>query len=216
MRPSTLTPETPQTPESDPMNIGKTNLSRTRYARPFLVGLTLLAMLILPAAPSSAATVYKFSTKGDALYGSSYITDGCSYAVESVDVADSKKTAPTISYIAYGYDCNTGSSYTYYGSGTPSTFEFDNNLSSAHIEADLALYDYYTGAPIGQKSLDLTWTGTGPVTKGIYKYRTTVDGQYKDSYRTSGTSRSASVTGSFDGSGSMATSGTVSHTVIFG
>ena len=189
----------------------------TRVVRPLLIGLTLLAMFVLSAVPAYAATtIYKSQEKGDTvLYASSYTGDDCNYLEQFVTVVGSKTEPARIEFVLYGSNWCTGETYFQSGHGSVSTFDVSNRLDEAHVEAVVPWFDHQTGETLGDRSIDLTWTATTPVSKTITKERTSVNGVYRSTLRITGMTAGASVTGTINSpaEGYMSKESTFNHVI---
>lgn len=181
-----------------------------------LTGLTLLALLLLGGTPASAATVQHSRVRADALFLFTYDENGCDMTQQFVDVTDTRKSEPVLSYYTISTtDCFGTIVYCYSGSAQPTSYTFSRKLESAHITAIVKLKDCSTGADAGVQELDLTWTAEGSPVRSAFKHRTAIPGQYLNWYRTQGKSVSASVEGTLNSvSASIATNATITHTVF--
>ena len=197
------------------MDVQKNSIDHLRHAlRPLLAGIALLTLLISTTTPASAATVHNTHFRGNSVYTYSETYDGCGYGYASLSVSQVQPAPPTLFYYASGYNCTPEGGYYYYcAEGLPTTYNVGGNLSTARVTATVSLTDC-AGTSIGQsKNLDVTWTATSPVSKGGYSSRNAVPGYYVESYRVNGKSRSASVSGSITGYGSISTVTSGTHIV---
>ncbi|MGF1938409.1 MAG: hypothetical protein RM347_029325 [Nostoc sp. ChiQUE02] len=162
---------------------------------------TALTLLSLSTVPALAATATKYQFKGQNAYASFSQSDDCSYTDVSVSAFDnvtkSGPGAPTSQTGAYFYY----SSYNYctgtqsYGDGFSENVTFTSNkLNSATLNGSFTVYDYYLGTS-KTATVNLTWTGTGDTYRGKSQSRYQSPG-YTSSYRYTGSSRDAQVSGS--------------------
>jgi hypothetical protein len=161
---------------------------------------TALTLLTLTNVPVLAATATKYQFKGNNASAYFYQSDDCSYTDVSVygfdNVTKSGPGAPVsqtgayLYYSSYNY-CN-GTQF--YGSGFSENIPFTSNkLNSATLNGTFTVYDYYSGAS-KTATVNLTWTGTGDTYRGKSQSRNQGPG-YTSSYRYTGSSRDANVTG---------------------
>jgi hypothetical protein len=157
----------------------------------FLLAASLL-LVIPPNASYASTTVFRDSYKSLVVAASSETlsSDGCVYTFAQV-YGDRR----SISYYTYSYDyCTDTMLYFRTGTAVPTTFEKRGNLASVHVVATITLTDD-VGGPDTELSLDETWTATSPAVKTTDRYTQQLPGAYRLSYRSSGTIREASVSG---------------------
>jgi hypothetical protein len=162
-----------------------------------IASLTVLSL----TAPALAVTTdqYKFKGESASAYFSQY--DGCNSSYVSVygfdNVTKDAPGAPTsqkgayLYYSSYNYCTGVGS----YGSGSSqdATFTIGNSLQSASLSGTFTLDDY-SSAVNKTAAVDLTWTGTGDIFRGN-NHGTYQGPGYRSNYRSVGSNRDASVTG---------------------
>ncbi|HKH43820.1 MAG TPA: hypothetical protein VKM72_04065 [Thermoanaerobaculia bacterium] len=175
-----------------------------RYTCVFALLAALLATLALP----SAALAETSHFRGKTAYGDFYSFDptGCISTSVYIFATESRSqvspgggsadgTAASISIYQYN-DCTYEEVACLYGSISPSNSEFNiaGNLASATLNATFEAYNCLTGAaqPV---SAAMTWTGEGDVSRGSY-HNSYSFGGYRYSYRSSGQSRFATLSGS--------------------
>lgn len=162
---------------------------------------TALTLVSLTTVPVLAASATKYQFKGQNASASFYQSDNCSYTdvyVSAFDnVTKSGPGAPTSQtgvYFYYSsYNYCTGTQF--YGDGFSENVSFTSSkLNSAALNATFPVYDYSSGAT-KTATVNLNWTGTGDTYRGKSQSRYQGPG-YTSSYRSTGSSRDAQVSGS--------------------
>lgn len=81
------------------------------------------------------------------------------------------------------------------GQAMPTTLTFGTNLSAATVVATIPMLDYFTGGPMGNAEVNLSWTGVGAVTsQNTISHMRTAGFSVTNHFM--GTSRAADVSGS--------------------
>ena len=179
----------------------------------FLFLLTLLGVVAVPPAQAAdlhfaspqapGATAYRYKGEAATAYYS-YTNDGCIYTDLYVFAGETtSKSGPgapvkgkVADFSLNQYDfCNDAWLSGAYGyvDLTSANFSIDNKLNNAHLQSNVAMYDWNTGNSF-DLAVDLTWTGIGDLTrnKSSYQYES---GGCKVKSRFSGSYRMADVSG---------------------
>jgi hypothetical protein len=163
------------------------------------VSFALLVILSLPLAVS-AAKIYRFSEK---VAFADFINRVDECTTTHATVAGTRQIVnKTEETVASGYFTNYNACTGAYSEGTgytvvsdPTAFTLDKQLKSARLAATVPMYDINTGYLVGDMHIDLTWTGTGELSRDPIK-RTDESGKCKVKFSSKGTSRLADVSGS--------------------
>jgi hypothetical protein len=158
--------------------------------------LAVLPLLLGPVAPAGAATVVQHSTfRAISLDGDYGVFTECTATEYFVHVGENSDGVVTVYYASFTTDDCTGEQGYVYGSAPADQFQLTGNLHSARLVATIPLTDGETGEPAGQISVDDTWTAFGPVSMTTVVDRDVVPGDHVVVRRTTGTVRTAKVTG---------------------
>jgi hypothetical protein len=184
-----------------------------------LVG-TALTVISLTTLPALAAPKSQYQVKGQNAYASFYQYEDCSYTYVDVYAFDNLEKsalgAPTsqtgawLYYSTYNY-CDGIYSFGSASSDT-ATVTINNSAQSASLTGTFTLYDYYSNTS-KTANVNLTWTATGTT------YRSNSHSNYQgpgyfSTYRSKGTTRDASITGSININGSNLIAGLSSYASI--
>lgn len=175
-----------------------------RYTCVFTLLAAVLSSFVLPSTVRAETSHFR----GKTAYGDFYSADptGCistsvyTFATESrsqVSAGGGSTSGTSASISIYQYNgCTDEELSCLYGSFSPSSSEFDmaGNLASATLNATFEVFDCLTGAtqPL---SVAITWTSAGDVARGTSHYSYSYGGD-RYSYRSSGQSRYATLSGS--------------------
>lgn len=153
-------------------------------------------------------TINRYSGETANLYGWS-TTDGCIYT--NVSVMASTQTVKsrtggtsTGQYATLYIDSYDNCTWTWLSSlsgYTPidgNSFQLDKQLNNAHLQTVIPVYDWNADATTNI-AVDVTWTGSGDLTKGKFSYQYQSPG-CKVKYSSSGSSRNATVSGTISDS----------------
>jgi len=125
-----------------------------------LVALPLTTALLILAPTSGAiadTTVLKTMVEGQSVVARSFDDiDGCTETLTQVAGG-----ADRVQYISLTTNTCTGVVAGVVGEAAPTVFEASPSSKSAHVVAQFALVDVFTGAEVGTETVDLTWTATG-------------------------------------------------------
>jgi hypothetical protein len=169
--------------------------SGLRRTAAVLAVLPLLVALGLPAPANAANEVRHSTSRGLSLDGDYGVFDECSFTEYFVHAGEDAEGVITVYYAAFSTDDCTGEQGYVFGTAAADQFTLTGNLHSAHLVATIPLTDGYTGEPAGEITIDDTWTAFGPVSVTTVVERDHVPGDYLVLRRTTGTVRTAEVTG---------------------
>jgi hypothetical protein len=167
-------------------------------------GLSVTAASPFKSPQNPPKQVYKSKFQGSNATANFYNSTDCVYRYASVSAGESvskggggkpvKGTAMSI-YIE-NYDYCAGQYQSAYGDSalSPGAFSVQGNLTSATLNATIQLCCDQNGASF-PATVNVTWTGTGSISKGKYSYSSQYAG-CKYSYTSQGDSRPAVASGS--------------------
>lgn len=167
-----------------------------------ILGLGTAVAALSMSLPAMAATTYRYQIRGENAYADFYKFDECSQTGVSIFAADNvtrtSPGAPTAQKEAHLYYWNynfcTGASSSGGGSSQNFTFTSSKQLDTAKLNGTFTVNDYNTG-DTKEIAVDLTWTGTGDISRGNSHSRYQGAG-YSSNYRSVGSYRQADVSGS--------------------
>jgi hypothetical protein len=163
-----------------------------------LVTSVIASLLLLFATPALAQSqpIFQFKEKSTGVVAQTVTTSGDIQTYILVVVRGSNR-GWQVDYYSEITDLGTGSTINIVtGSTIPTEFTLKQPLSSAHLQATIPLQDYDSN-PAGTASIDLTWTASGPLTTSTVIDKSTSHGGGFYMLRVRGSSRAASVAGTF-------------------
>jgi hypothetical protein len=173
--------------------------------RNLLIVASIAALTVAFPATASAATVYHSTVSGNNATAYFYSFDGCTETSASLfanngkikDSVTGHSGTSTVVLNVSRFDYCTGETFAgnTYVELAPGQFTVDKTLATAKLTTTVPLFDQ-AGQPIGDVTVDITWTATSGATSGKSSSSTTFPDGSKQSFRSTGTFRQASASGS--------------------
>jgi hypothetical protein len=165
-----------------------------------IVVLTLLVIFILPLAVSAAETIRVRGKVASATFHNQ--VDECSFSEATVSGIRRtvNKTEETIVVVILSNwnDCTgefLGGASSFTTLSDSKAVTIDQVLKSAHLATTVPVYDSFTGEPVGEAQIDLTWTGNGELIRNQSKQKQNI-GHCMTQYSEKATFRLADASGS--------------------
>jgi hypothetical protein len=163
-----------------------------------LIAALALGTLMFPSGVSAAAQTFHLTGYTAGVDFQTWDSTGCvvteGFVMSSNPVGKSGSAQPYTFAIVDRYDVCTGELLSSeYGQTASSNLKSASNLTSASLQATIPAVDQ--NGNTGTLTVNLTWTGSGPVMKGVFTSHFS-GGGFSETSHSSGQTRNATATGS--------------------